>query len=153
MKIGMLMALLAPLMAVAATWNGRDVREIPCRVSAVPFNRIWPGRQRPLDQTKMAGFVSFDVDRPGEFSCRLPNGASTARVRPFRRDQGTVKDGVLTLRIDHPEQFVVEAGGTELHVFADAPWRYEARPGDLYFGPGEHEARGHHPEERCADRA
>ena len=140
MKAGMLLVALMPLMATAATWNGRNVQEHPCRVSAVPFNRVWPGYQRTLDQTKMAGFVTFDADCPGEFSWRLPGGATTARIRPFRRDQGTVKDGVLTVRIDHPEQFVIEAGGTELHVFADAPWRYEARPGDLYFGPGEHEA-------------
>ena len=135
---GAAVALTLPL--AAATWNGQAVKEEPCRVSAMPFNRVWPGRQRPLEQTKEARFVSFDVERPGAFSWTLPAGAATARIRPFRRDQGTVKDGVLTVRIEKPEQFVVEAGGTELHVFADAPWRYEARPGDRYFGPGEHEA-------------
>lgn len=139
-KVLTICGLLMPLMAMAATWNGQTVKEVPCRVSAVPFNRVWPGYQRSLDQTKMASFVSFDVERPGVFSVALPQGAKAARIRPFRRDQGTVKDGVLTTRIEKPEQFVIEAGGTEIHVFADAPWRYEAKPGDRYFGPGEHEA-------------
>ncbi|MDO5317194.1 MAG: glycosyl hydrolase family 28 protein [bacterium] len=140
MKVGLLTVCLVPWVAVAAMWNGQTVKEEPCRVSAVPFNRVWPGYQRSLDQTKMASFVSFDVDRPGDFSYQLPQGTKEVRIRPFRRDQGTVKDGVLTVRVEKPEQFVVEAGGTELHVFADAPWKYEAKPGDRYFGPGEHEA-------------
>ena len=140
MRVGLLIACLVPWVAVAATWNGQTVKEEPCRVSAVPFNRVWPGYQRSLDQTKMASFVSFDVDRPGDFSYKLPQGAKDVRIRPFRRDQGCVKDGVLTVRVERPEQFVIEAGGTELHVFADVPWKYEAKPGDRYFGPGEHEA-------------
>lgn len=106
----------------------------------MPFNRVWPGHQRPKDQTKLASFVAFEVTKPGEFAWKLPNGATAARIRPFRRDQGRIVERELIVRVERPEQFVIEAGGTELMVFADAPWQYAAKPGDRYFGPGEHEA-------------
>jgi len=122
-----------------ASFGGRDLPVETCRVSAVPMNRIWPGRQRPLSQTKMAYFTSFDVTAPGEFQLRLPAGTENIRVRPFRREQGTVADGIFRTRIERPEPFVVQADGTEIHVFADSPWTYARRDGDRYFGPGEHE--------------
>jgi hypothetical protein len=37
-----------------------------CRVSAVPFNTVWPGRQRPVEQTELASFVYFSMDAAAE---------------------------------------------------------------------------------------
>lgn len=142
---GLTAALALPTLAgeraeVRASFAGRAVEVCGCRVSAVPYNRVWPGRQRPDDQSKRAAFMSFDVTERGTFSLVLPRDAKTVRVRPFRRDQGRLADGVFTTDVSHPESFVVEAGGTEYHVFAEPPWTYVPRKGDLYFGPGEHDA-------------
>ncbi|MGA2658782.1 MAG: hypothetical protein ABSH34_14865, partial [Verrucomicrobiota bacterium] len=39
--------------------NGQPVPVYACRVSAVPFNQVWPGYQRPVDQTELAGFAHW----------------------------------------------------------------------------------------------
>ena len=127
------------LAAVAATFGGKEVEFHECRVSAYPFNRVWPGYQRSFEQTKPAYFMSFDVEKGAEFALRLGGDVKATRVRPFRRDQGDFKDGIFRTRIEKPEQFVVEAGGVEYHVFADPLWKYSPREGDRYFGPGVHE--------------
>ena len=44
--------------------NGQPVQVRSCRESAIPFNRVWPGTQRPVNQTEMAAFVSFAADEP-----------------------------------------------------------------------------------------
>ncbi len=44
--------------------NGQEVPVYSSRVSAVPLNWRWPGYQRPLYQTELAGFCSWDMDGP-----------------------------------------------------------------------------------------
>ena len=43
-----------------------------CRVSKVPFNRPWPGKQRSADQTELAGFVYFYGDEKVTIKVRNP---------------------------------------------------------------------------------
>lgn len=46
------------------TINGIPADVYPARVSAYPYNYGWPGHQRPLEQTEMSAFVSFESDEP-----------------------------------------------------------------------------------------
>ena len=46
------------------TVNGQPVSAYACRVSAVPLNQVWPGYQRPVEQTELAGFAYWDMDEP-----------------------------------------------------------------------------------------
>ena len=122
--------------------NGRELQVQEARVSAFPFNRVWPGKQREKDQTERTEFVSFDLEERNELEIRF--GEQTperVEIRPLaleipmeRTDRG------LLLRIGEPCQFILEAGSRHrvLHVFANPPFAYEHVPGELYFGPGEH---------------
>ena len=46
------------------TVNGDPVSLYTARVSAIPFNRPWPGKQRPLEQTELAAVLSLDMTEP-----------------------------------------------------------------------------------------
>ena len=139
MAVGCLVGSLGATPRVRGTFDGKPLAFEQCRVSAVPFNRIWDGHQRPVEQTKLAWFVNFDVERPGTLSLDIGEGAW--RIRPLSR-AGSVKraGGRLEIVVSGPEQFVVEAGGTEIHVFANPPFRHAPVANEIYFGPGVHKA-------------
>lgn len=42
--------------------NGEKCEVRECRVSKLPFNRPWPGKQRQYEQTESAGYISFYAD-------------------------------------------------------------------------------------------
>ena len=44
--------------------NGATVETNTARVSAIPFNRRWPGHQRQIEQTELVQFLSFAMDAP-----------------------------------------------------------------------------------------
>ena len=47
--------------------NGQTVPTDAARVSAMPYNRRWPGHQRTLDQTECISFLSLAADEPLSF--------------------------------------------------------------------------------------
>lgn len=123
----------------AMRWDGREVALHEARVSAIPFNRVWCGKQRTKDQTKIAWFANFDVARKGTLEVRVADGEF--RIRPLSRRSPVARDGnILKIAVDGPEQFVVETGGTEIQVFANPVFRCEERSGDIRFSAGIHDA-------------
>ena len=120
-------------------WEGRPVELYEVRVSAVPFNRVWTGKQRSKDQTKIAWFANFDVARSGTLEMEIADG--DFRIRPLSRHSPVVREGnILKIAISDPEQFVVETGGTEIQVFANPMFERKSRSGDIHFGAGIHDA-------------
>ena len=139
---GFIAATANPVEGAEVRFAGRALKVERCRVSAVPFNRVWPGCQRSMDQTRLSSFVGFDVPEGGgtlevDFG---ENAPESARIRPFSHAQPVRRGGVWSVNLDRPEQFVVEFdGGGELHVFADPPWHDVADGSNVMrFGPGEH---------------
>jgi len=124
--------------------NGRDVPVYLCRVSAMPFNQVWPGYQRPLDQTELAGFASWDMSRPVHVEVTSSRSFHAIAVRPLSRGiQPVVHGSIITFDLPRPGQFTVELDGTHhaLHLFANPPEAVAPQAGDpsvLYFGPGVH---------------
>lgn len=125
------------------SFAGKSLQVEPARISAVPFNRVWPGYQRSLDQTRMSAFVGFDVPQGGgelavRFAGKMPDAAV---VRPYSRAQPFRRGDAWRMDIKHAEQFVMEfSNGETLHVFADQPGEGWPAPtkGLTRFGPGEH---------------
>jgi len=128
------------------TINGQEAALNTARVSAMPFNRRWPGHQRTEDQTELCNFLSMETDEPLEFEITPARPFERVEIRP--RSLGitpeVTADGKIRFTLKKPAYFTVEPYGRHnaLHVFADAPAAYgvdKDDPNVLYYGPGEHD--------------
>lgn len=124
--------------------NGQPAPVYSCRVSAVPLNQVWPGYQRPLDQTELAGFARWGMTGPVSVEITSKRAFTNVVIRPSARGlRPDVNGRVITFALSKPGQMTVELDGRHhaLHLFADPP-EVGAPSGDgagaRYFGPGVH---------------
>lgn len=126
--------------------DGKPVFVYQARVSKYPVNQIWPGYQRPLNQTELASFAGFDFKGEITLEIKSSEEIKTLDIRP--KEFGIIPEiegRTIKLKLDHPVQFVVEVNGYHqaLHVFANPPESTKIDingPNVHYFGPGIHEA-------------
>lgn len=117
-----------------------------CRVSAMPFNQVWPGYQRPLDQTELASFAYWDLSGPAAVEIVSRRPIESVVVRPLSRGiKPKVEKNRITFPLPGPAQVTVEVNGTHcaLHLFANPPASAapdRQAPNVRYFGPGVHQA-------------
>ncbi|MBL7042856.1 MAG: hypothetical protein ISR77_29735 [Pirellulaceae bacterium] len=62
--------------------DGKPVFVYRARVSAVPFNQVWPGYQRPLDQTEQASFAYWDMSGPVSVEITSKRSLDNVAIRP-----------------------------------------------------------------------
>ena len=126
------------------TLDGRKAEVRACRESRIPFNRYWPGRQRPLDQTERASYLAFEAG--GAVACRVVPKIpfKKAVVRPLSAGvKPVVADGVISFTLPKPGYYVLETDGPHkaLHIFMEPPRDFAEREGaTLSYGPGMHMA-------------
>jgi hypothetical protein len=124
--------------------NGKPVPVYACRVSAVPFNQVWPGYQRPLDQTELAGFACWDMQGPVRVEVQVQRAVQSVVVRPTSLGiQPAIEGNRISFSLERPGPLVVEIDGPHcaLHLFASPPEKdapAPEAPGVRYFGPGVH---------------
>jgi hypothetical protein len=126
--------------------NDKQVFVYQARVSKYPINQIWPGYQRPLNQTEIASFTYFDFQ--GEVKIKI-NSSKEIKVLDIRPKEygikATRKGNSVEFLLSKPSQFVVEVNGyhNALHIFANPVEAFKIDKKDPkvhYFGPGIHEA-------------
>ena len=124
--------------------GGVEVPVYACRVSAVPFNQVWSGYQRPLDQTETAGFAYWDMRGPVNIEIRCKRAAGSVLVRPQSLGIRAVIAGKsigFTLKRPHPIVVEIDGPHNALHLFASPPEQAVPKPDTpnvRYFGPGVH---------------
>ena len=126
--------------------NNKPVFVYQARVSKYPVNQIWPGYQRPINQTEIASFSYFDIQGTVEIKIISTTEIKTLDIRP--KEYGikpTITGHIIEFKISKPSQFVVEINGYHkaLHIFANPVDTYNINNKDPkvhYFGPGIHEA-------------
>jgi len=64
------------------TVDGTDAPLHCARVSAYPFNRCWPGHQRPVEQTELAYFVQYETDGPTVVTVQNVKAFAAVAVNP-----------------------------------------------------------------------
>ena len=133
-----------PATDFSLTVNGLPVFTHRARVSAQPFNQVWPGYQRPLEQTEIASFATWDMAEPVRVTIVSARPVKDVRVRPASYGiQPKVKGKTISFTLNKPGQLTVEVNGTHraLHLFANPPEEHAPDPKDphvRYFGPGVH---------------
>lgn len=126
--------------------NGVEVDLNTARVSAVPYNRRWPGHQRTLDQTELVNFLSLACDESLHFEITPKEPFSKVDIRPLSLGiNPEIKDGVISFTLEKPAYFTVEPYGRNnaLHIFADEMPEYDidfSSENVIYYGKGFHEA-------------
>jgi len=126
--------------------DSKPVFVYQARVSKYPVNQIWPGYQRPINQTEIASFAYFDFE--GEVAIKIISNKEieTLDIRP--REFGitpVIKGKSIEFKLSKPSQFIVEVNGYHhaLHIFANPVETFNIDKEDPkvhYFGPGIHEA-------------
>ncbi|MBM3241695.1 hypothetical protein FJZ31_35915 [Candidatus Poribacteria bacterium] len=126
--------------------NGKPVFVYRARVSAVPFNQVWPGYQRPLEQTELASFAYWDMAGPVMIEVTSERPVKSVVIRPTSYGiQPSVENDKIIFQMLRPGQVTVEVNGTHhaLHLFANPLEDTVPNPDNpdvLYFGPGVHHA-------------
>ena len=126
--------------------NGKQVPLNTARVSAMPFNRRWPGHQRSIDQTELVNFLSLETDEVLEFEIIPKVPFEKVEIRPKSLGiKPEISDGKINFTLTKAAYFTVEPYGRQnaLHIFADSPSDYSSinknSPDVIYFGKGEHD--------------
>jgi len=126
--------------------NDKPVFIYQARVSKYPINQIWPGYQRPMNQTEMASFAYFDFKGEVEIKIISNREIKTLDIRPKEFNiEPDLKGNAITFKLSKSLQFVVEVNGYHhaLHIFANPIEKFELKKDDPsvhYFGPGIHDA-------------
>ena len=63
------------------------------RVSAAPINRRWPGHQREIAQSELAGFVSFSMEGSAHFTVDVEKDFEEAVIRPLSKGVKLARQG------------------------------------------------------------
>jgi hypothetical protein len=124
--------------------NGEPVSVYSCRVSAVPFNQVWPGYQRPADQAEFAGFAHWGMAGPVTVEITSKRSFTNVVVRPSAREIHPAVNGrIISFALPKAGQVTVELDGPHhaLHLFGDPPETdvpSRDQAGVRFFGPGVH---------------
>lgn len=127
------------------TVDGHPTSVLACRVSAWPINQTWPGYQRPLDQTEMAGFARWEMSEKVRVEITTRRKIESVTVRPLSLEiTPQIEGDKIAFDLDRAVPVVVEVNGYHgaLHLFPHTP---QSAPADknasglYYFGAGVHD--------------
>ena len=129
--------------------NGIFVVPEFARVSAMPFNRGWPGHQRELSQTEESAFISFESDEKITLDITSDQKIETAVIRPLSKNiEVHISDNTVHFELTEFGSYVLEINGmhSPLTIFfnpvrdfkAESEKDAESGRKVFYYGKGVH---------------
>jgi len=124
--------------------NGKTANLEEVRVSAMPFNRVWPGKQRDINQSEIAYMVRIFDDKPIFVEIIPKGGFERVDIRPYSKGvEYSRENGGISFELTNHGQYTVEFDGEHfaIHLFFDAERDFQeyGKP-THFFGPGVHNA-------------
>lgn len=121
--------------------NGNVAKLKPVRVSAIPFNRTWPGHQRDVSQSEVAYVLHLEDNGPVEISVASDSHIDDVKIRPQSKNICVDKnENCVNFCLREHGQYALEINGTHhaIHIFYDKPEEYEDICATYSFESGEH---------------
>ena len=127
--------------------DGRPVKVHAIQVSAMEYNRLFTGFQRPADQTERAGFAAVEAKGATSWRVKCGHDFRKAVVRPLSAGvKPAVKDGAVEFKLPKCGHYVLELDDyhhpLEIFVEPENDFAEYRRTATVTFGPGVHLTRG-----------
>lgn len=128
----------------SVTCNNEPVEVLSCTASAHPINQVWPGYQRPREQTEESAFLSLESDSPITLEIKPQKPYSKVTVRPLSKSVRFEDSGSgIFVTFSAPGQYSVEFDDKHnaLAVFINPERSFNVSESDknvIFFAPGVH---------------
>jgi len=116
-----------------------------CNVSAYPFNRVWPGKQRSASQTEKMAYVMLGSDGEITLDIECTKSFEQAVVRPLSKKivAHKIRDKKIGVTFPGPGQYCIQFDDMHnvLMVFINPEKEFDIKKDDvnvIYYGPGVH---------------
>ena len=121
--------------------NGTEVPVYTCRISAYPFNRHWPGHQRPVEQSEAVSFVNLVSDEPISLEIvPVDQNFEKVMLKPYSKGVKVAKRGEkIDFSLSENGGYVLELDDYHncLYIFNNKPVPCEDPDAVThFFGPG-----------------
>ena len=122
--------------------NGEEIPVYTCRISALPFNRPWPGYQRAINQTELASFVNIVSDEAVSIEVEVAGKYNKIMIRPYSKGiEWLENNGKISFELGENGQLVFSCDDLHncLYIFNSKPVKApDPDSVTYYFGPGFH---------------
>lgn len=122
--------------------NGEEIPVYTCRISKHPFNRVWPGEQRPFTQTEVVSYVNLVSDEPVELTVKINREYKKVFLKPYSKNVAlTEQDKTVSFTLTDHGGYVLGANDLHhcLYIFNSKPIQAPKKEDVThFFGPGVH---------------
>ncbi len=126
------------------TCGDRELGVYSCDVSAAPINQVWPGYQRPFEQTEPTSFTAIGCNGSVLLDIEPKKEFKEVDVRPLSKNvKPEIIGGKVRVMLPGVGQYSIEFDGTHnvLTVFVNPQKDFgitAESENTIYFGPGVH---------------